>query len=66
MLEFVGSGLYFVQDEKDFINPSLQVGFGAGFYEKRTGSGYYGSKIIGSLQKKGAKLWTWVQIISLL
>ena len=26
MLEFVDSGLYFVQDEKNFINPLLQVG----------------------------------------
>ena len=30
MLEFVDSGLYFVQDEKDFINPLLQVGSGSG------------------------------------
>ena len=26
MLEFVDSGLYFVQDENNFINPLLQVG----------------------------------------
>ena len=42
MLEFVDSGLYFVQDENNFINPLLQVGSG----EKRTGSG--GPKINGS------------------
>ena len=30
MLEFVDSGLYFVQDENDFINPLLQVGSGSG------------------------------------
>jgi len=28
MLEFVNSGLYFVQDENNFINPLLQVGSG--------------------------------------
>ena len=28
MLEFVDSGLYFVQDENNFINPLLQVGSG--------------------------------------
>ena len=30
MLAFVDSGLYFVQDEKNFINPLLQVGSGSG------------------------------------
>ena len=39
MLEFVDSGLYFVQDENNFINPLLQVGSGSGFNEKSTGSG---------------------------
>ena len=34
MLEFVNSGLYFVQDENKFINPLLQVGSGSGFGEK--------------------------------
>ena len=29
MLEFVDSGLYFVQDENDFINPLLEVGSGS-------------------------------------
>ena len=28
MLEFVNSGLYFVRDENNFINPLLQVGSG--------------------------------------
>ena len=36
MLEFVDSGLYFFQDENDFINPLLQVGSGS--VEKSTGS----------------------------
>ena len=44
MLEFVDSGLYFVQDENDFINPLLQVGSGS--FEKSPGSG--GPKINGS------------------
>ena len=44
MLEFVDSGLYFVQDENNFINPLLQVGSGS--VEKSTGSG--GPKINGS------------------
>ena len=44
MLEFVASGLYFVQDENNFINPLLQVGSGS--VEYRTGSG--GAKINGS------------------
>ena len=44
MLELVDPGLYFVQDENDFINPLLQVGSGSD--EKSTGSG--GSKINGS------------------
>jgi len=39
MLEFVDSGLYFVQDENNFINPLLQVG---------SGSGSSGPKINGS------------------
>ena len=34
MLEFVDSGLYFVQDENNFINPLLQVGSGSGSAEK--------------------------------
>ena len=42
MLEFVDSGLYFVQDENNFINPLLQVGSGSN--EKSTG----GAKINGS------------------
>jgi len=46
MLEFVDSGLYFVQDENNFINPLLQVGSGSGSVEKSTGSG--GPKINGS------------------
>ena len=46
MLEFVDSGLYFVQDEKNVINPLLQVGSGSGSVEKCTGSG--GPKINGS------------------
>ena len=39
MLEFVDvdSGLYFVQDKHNFINPLLQVGSGS--VEKSTGSG---------------------------
>ena len=41
MLEFVISGLYFVQDENNFINPLLQVGSGSS--EKSFGSG--GQKI---------------------
>ena len=44
MLEFVDFGLYFVQDENNFINPLLQVGSGS--VEKSTGSG--GIKINGS------------------
>ena len=44
MLEFVDSGLYFVQDENNFINPLLQVGSGSN--EKSTGPS--GSKINGS------------------
>ena len=43
-LEFVDSGLYFVQDENNFINSLLQVGSGSN--EKSTGSG--GPKINGS------------------
>ena len=38
-LEFVNSGLYFVQDENDFINPLLQVGSRSGSNEISTGSG---------------------------
>ena len=30
MLEFVDSGLHFVKDENNFINPMLQVGSGSG------------------------------------
>ena len=37
MLEFVDSGLYFVQDENDFVNPLLHVGSGSN--GKSTGSG---------------------------
>ena len=46
MLEFVDSGLYFVQDENNFINPLLQAGSGS--VEKSTGSGSGGPKITGS------------------
>ena len=45
-LEFINSGLYFVQDENNFINPLLQVGSGSGFNEKSTGFG--GQEINGS------------------
>ena len=48
MLEFVDSGLCFVQDENNFINPLLQVGSGSGSVEKSTGSGSGGPKINGS------------------
>ena len=48
MLEFVDSGLYFFQDENNFINPLLQVGSGSGSNEKSTGSGSGGPKIKGS------------------
>ena len=48
MLEFVDSGLFFVQDENNFINPLLQVGSGSGSVEKSTGSGSGGPKITGS------------------
>ena len=34
MLEFVDSGLYFVKDENNFINPLLQVGSGSGSTKK--------------------------------
>ena len=44
MLEFVDSGLYFVQDKKIFINALLQVGSGS--VEKSNGSG--GPNINGS------------------
>ena len=40
------SGLYFVQDENNFINPLLQVGSGS--VEKTTGSRSGGPKINGS------------------
>ena len=40
------SGVYFVQDENNFINPLLQVGSGSLSNEKSTGSG--GPKINGS------------------
>ena len=46
MFEFDDSGLYFVQDENDFINPLLKVGSGSGSVEKSTGSGW--PKINGS------------------
>ena len=45
MLEFVDSGLYFVQGEKFFINPLLQVVSGSGSGEKSSGSGSVGPKI---------------------
>ena len=44
MLESVNSGLYFVKNENNFINPLLQVGTG----EKSTGSGSGVLKINGS------------------
>ena len=52
MLEFVDSGLYFVQEKNNFINPLLQVGSGSGSVEKSTGygSGSGGPKINGSDQ----------------
>ena len=34
MLDFVDSGLYFVPNENDVINPLLQVGSGSGSNEK--------------------------------
>ena len=37
MLEFVDSGLYFVKDKNNFINPLLQVASGS--VETSTGSG---------------------------
>ena len=46
MLKFVNSGLYFVQDENNFINPLLRVGSD----EKSTGSG--GLKINGSDRRR--------------
>ena len=46
MLKVVDSGLYFVQDENNFINPLLQVGSGS--VEKNTGSGSGGPIINGS------------------
>ena len=42
MLEFVNSGLYFVQDENNFINPLSKIGSGS--YEKSNGSGSGGPK----------------------
>ena len=30
MLDFVDSGLYFLQDENNFINPLVQIGSGSG------------------------------------
>ena len=45
MPEFVNSGLYFFQDENNFINPLLQVGSGC---EKSDGSGSGGPKINGT------------------
>ena len=53
MLQFVDSGLYFVQDENNFINPLLQLGSGSGSDVKRSGSddkrsGSGGPRIIGS------------------
>ena len=46
MLEFADFGLYFVQDENNFINPLLQVGSESNI--KSTGSG--GPKFNGSDQ----------------
>ena len=46
MIEFVDSGLYFVLDENNFINPLLQVGSVS--LEKSTGSGSGWPKINGS------------------
>ena len=46
MLEFVDSGVYFVQDENNVIGPLLQVGSGSGSVEKSTRPG--GPKINGS------------------
>ena len=43
-LKFVDSGLYFDEDENDYINPLLQVGSGSN--EKSDGSGV--QKINGS------------------
>ena len=37
MLEFVDSGLYFVQDKNNFMNTLLEVGSGS--VENSTGSG---------------------------
>ena len=50
MLDFVDSGLYFLQDENNFINSLLQVGSGSGSgsVEKCTGSGR--PKINGSIR----------------
>ena len=48
MFEFVDYGLYFVQDENNFINPLLQVGSRSGSVEKSTGHGSGGLKINGS------------------
>ena len=48
MLEFVDSGLYFVQDENNFKYPLLQVGSGSP--EKSTGSGSGGPKINGTIR----------------
>ena len=53
MLEFVNSGLYFVQDENNFTNPLLQVGSGSG--KISTGSGR--PKINGSD-------WIWILILA--
>ena len=39
MLEFVQSGLYFVQNENNFINPLSQVGSGEPKSTDPTGSG---------------------------
>ena len=39
MLEFGDSGVHFVTDENNFINPLLQVGSGYKSVEKSTGSG---------------------------
>ena len=44
MLEFLNSGLYFVQDENNFMIPLLQVGSD----KKITGSGCSGQNINGS------------------
>ena len=59
MLEFVNSGLYFVQDGNNFINPLLQVGSGSN--EKSTGSGSGRPNINGS-----DRIWILIPAYSLI